>query len=659
MKTELFTVSKIFNETLFRIPDFQRGYSWGERQLRDFWTDVVQLAEDKSHYTGVITLEAVPADIWAKWDDDKWIITSRRYEPFYVVDGQQRLTTVSILLQCILEKSDNRELNYTEAEAIRKKYIFEKRNDQLARSYVFGYEKDNPSYEFLKTQIFNEESEHHSSKEETIYTRNLKVAKEFFLAKLSEFSHEDIEKIYMKVTQQLVFNVYEISREIDVFVAFETMNNRGKPLSVLELLKNRLIYLVMQMSDVEECDSASLRRNINDAWKTAYHYLGKNESRPLDDDAFLKAHLWFYYHKILSSELPTSDDLEMSRYWSKSMHIIENSPEFLLNVLFSRKRLIDGNGNGDGWVIDIKFLHDYISHLKKTAELYFQLSTPESTSFSDDEKISLERIGRLQGFAVNPLILAIYLEEKSQKKRVIFLDTYERLMFCLSIKHGARALRAYQHNLEWVKRIKGIITTDVVIQFMENLLTELFKEQSVADMLNDWMKAGLGYYGWRSINYFLYEYELELQSLSKTNRAKISWSEFAKEDFREDYMTVEHIYPQKARATYWQEKFGNFKISEKRSLRNSLGNLLALSRPKNSSLGNKAFPDKVGRPSDTVGYRYGGYSENEVAACVDWDANEITKRGLKMLTFFEKRWQIDLGDLNQKYKALGLQFMQK
>jgi uncharacterized protein with ParB-like and HNH nuclease domain len=93
------------------------------------------------------------------------------------------------------------------------------------------------------------------------------------------------ENIYQKLTQNLLFNIYTISTDIDVFVAFETMNNRGKLLSYLELLKNRLIYLSTKF-DVDDCDKEKLRRSINETWKSMYHYLGKNKSKPLDDDLF-------------------------------------------------------------------------------------------------------------------------------------------------------------------------------------------------------------------------------------------------------------------------------------------------------------------------------------------------------------------------------------
>ena len=86
-----------------------------------------------------------------------------------------------------------------------------------------------------------------------------------------------------------------IKDEFDVFVAFETMNNRGKNLSDLELLKNRLIYLTTLYTN-EELDAASyknLRNKINEAWKEVYQQLGRNK-RPLNDDDFLRDH-WIMY----------------------------------------------------------------------------------------------------------------------------------------------------------------------------------------------------------------------------------------------------------------------------------------------------------------------------------------------------------------------------
>ena len=74
--------------------------------------------------------------------------------------------------------------------------------------------------------------------------------------------------------------MYYIDNDFNVFIAFETMNNRGKRLSYLELLKNRLIYL-STVFDVEEDNKTAVINNINDTWKTVYEYLGKNKIKNL------------------------------------------------------------------------------------------------------------------------------------------------------------------------------------------------------------------------------------------------------------------------------------------------------------------------------------------------------------------------------------------
>jgi uncharacterized protein with ParB-like and HNH nuclease domain len=178
MQSELKSLSKIFAESVFRIPDYQRGYSWEEKHLKEFWNDIEQLPFGNNHYTGVLTFEPVqPAD-FQRWNDDRWIIESKRYVPLYVVDGQQRLTTAVILLQVILERmKDDEQLNYTTKAEIRKKYIFESKDQGISRSYLFGYESDNPSYEYLKQSIFLEHSDTHSLPEDTVYTKNLQFAK--------------------------------------------------------------------------------------------------------------------------------------------------------------------------------------------------------------------------------------------------------------------------------------------------------------------------------------------------------------------------------------------------------------------------------------------------------------------------------------------------
>src|SRR5680860_1188656 len=104
---KLFSISEIFDRRILRVPDFQRGFSWGVRQLEDFWDDLEKVASDKIHYTGLLTIEKVKilANNSAKWNDTLFLVKQEEgnYTPFYVVDGQQRITTAIILISSILE----------------------------------------------------------------------------------------------------------------------------------------------------------------------------------------------------------------------------------------------------------------------------------------------------------------------------------------------------------------------------------------------------------------------------------------------------------------------------------------------------------------------------------------------------------------------------
>ena len=307
--SDLQSLSELYQNKLFRIPDYQRGYAWKQEQLVDFWDDILNLQEDRYHYTGLLSLKAVAKAELKGWSNDKWLLDSG-YKAYHVVDGQQRLTTFSILvneivsfvkgLECNKGKTDEEiVLCYQTLKAIRSKYISQKRPPQnLITTYLFGYEVDNPSADYLTYKIFEEPFS--GTVNETYYTKNLKYAKEFFLDCLKKLyateGIDGIEAVFRKITLQLMFNIHEIEDDYDVFVAFETMNNRGKKLTNLELLKNRLIYLttLYDTDKLDAMDKAELRKQINDAWKEVYYQLGRNQNSPLSDDEFLRAH-WIMY----------------------------------------------------------------------------------------------------------------------------------------------------------------------------------------------------------------------------------------------------------------------------------------------------------------------------------------------------------------------------
>jgi hypothetical protein len=487
--------------------------------------------------------------------------------------------------------------------------------------------------------------------EETVYTHNLAQAKKFLGDLVASLSLEQLESLYRKVTQNLLFNIFTITEDVDVCVAFETMNNRGKPLSYLELLKNRLIYLSLKF-DAPDYERDKLRRAINDYWKAIYHSIGRNKDNPLDDDKFLLTHLIVYYGKSAYDDIQVDEDLRYRRLLRAdyTSDLLEN-------------RFIAKNVASDAPLdvrIKLSDVYRYVSSLQDAVETWFKIYNLFSSDFSSNSKVWLDKLNRLGMDPCLPLILVFLQTEAADSRRLAFLKAVERHLFVASLVsryYGRPYLPGMDPKifLSAIELSTGKLSGEKVTRDITETTTSILKQSEFMKVVQDHFSTD-GFYNWSGIRDFLFEYNLDLQSRSKTDRPKIFWPEFTAR--RQDYVSVEHIYPQYARDRYWTSRLEGFSQKQRSTLRNSLGNLLPLSKPKNSSLSNKPFPEKVdGKGDPVMGYRYGCYAENEVASYPEWTPCEILHRGLKMLSFMEKRWDLHSGDEKQKKRMLGLDFM--
>lgn len=632
---KLFSLNDIFERRVLRIPDYQRGYAWQEHQLIDFWEDLAQLDVKRVHYTGVITLEPVKEEIWSKWDQDEWLIEGMEYRPFYVVDGQQRLTTSMVLIQAILESvPEDTQLNYQSLSQIRNRYVLFKADDGQRESFLFGYEKDNPSDEFLKTRIFGIHS-HTDLHQLTLYTRNLAAAKEYFKNKLSAMDADEIALVFKKLTQRLKYNVYEIDDEIDVFVTFETMNNRGKPLTSLELLKNRLIYLSTLFQ--EHTGREVLRSKINNVWKTIYEYLGKNPEAPLSDNLFLRNH-WTMYFKYSRQK---GDDYI----------------KFLLDEKFTAQNVTHVSKLDER--VTVEEIDEYVTSLQMSIRPWFYIHNPYyPISDYDDEtnKMLLDRLHRLSFRAFRPLLLAAYVSKQNISDINKLLEAAERYNFTL---FSLSQRRANTGDSEFFGHARDLLTGKVkissVIEIINDWINRYYDPQAFLNHIAEKFKIGRdGFYHWDGLRYFLYEHEQWLRSRGKQSTKKLSWENL--NQHQKDHVTVEHIFPQTANERYWQNNYAHFNDQQKLLLAHSLGNLLPLSRAKNSSLQNDNFELKKNNGSG-IGYYNGSVSENEVAQLPNWFAENILNRGMELLSFMEQRWNVPLGENEFKVKLLHLEFL--
>ena len=664
MASELQPLSLLFQNRLFRIPDYQRGYAWQQSQLTDFWDDLVNLQDSRYHYTGMLSLKTLKRSETKTWGSDLWMV-EKGFKACHIVDGQQRLTTFIILLNEIVEftrsleenteKSDDEiVLGYDTLKDIVAKYISQHRppNNQIT-TYLFGYEVDNPSADYLRYRVFNEP--YSGTVNETYYTKNLKYAKAFFRENLSALylseKLEGISNLYLKLTLRLMFNIHEIDDDYDVFIAFETMNNRGKKLTNLELLKNRLIYLTTLYSDeiFDEMDKANLRMQINDAWKEVYYQLGRNEKTPLSDDEFLRAH-WISYFAYSRKK---GDDY---------IHFLLN--KFSAKKIFEKKTVVVGDTTQDTSdnieydadieseddfepeVVEISKLEpseisNYVNSLKDMAKYWYDTFFPmQSNNLTADEKVWIDRLNRIGIGHFRPLVMVIISRRDLKvEKRIEAFTAIERFLFiCFRMGYFNATFR----SSEYYRATRSIYLKEMDINDLINDINETTNANIeyalpnfVTKMEKHFDSMG-GFYYWNSIKYFLYEYEFQLAK--KNNIDKVSWEMFTKTE--KDKVSIEHILPQTPTKHYWKNQFRQFDDEEIELLSCALGNLLPLSQSINSALQNDSFEDKkTSKTTGRRGYQNGSHSEIKVAKETDWSADRIYKRSKLLLQFMENRWK--------------------
>lgn len=688
------SLDSLFREKLFRIPDYQRGYAWQRPQLKDFWEDLVNLSDGRSHYTGVLTLKEIASQEIKDSEKEHWLIEDHSYKLYHIVDGQQRLTTFIIFLQAFIsfykslpenvDKPDN-EIYITEnltVADVQSKYLFKiKPTGDQFRTYKFGYTVDNPSYDYLRYKILNEAGS--GLVQETFYTLNLTNAKRYFTEQFDELHKKSgvagLQDIYKKLTKRFFFNEYIIKDEFDVFVAFETMNNRGKKLSDLELLKNRLIYLTTLYSD-KELDPAgrkSLRDRINDAWKEVYHQLGRNKMRPLNDDDFLRAH-WTMYFKY--SRQTGRDYIQFLLDQQFAPQKVHKKVEREVKLEVPREQRLGDDfdeaedENGDIFeeltIVPLAQLppldiRDFVNSLKESAVHWFNSFNPfMAEGMTSEEQAWIDRLNRIGMTYFRPLIMAILKNEKQEAERIRIFKSIERFIF---VVFRLTATRSNYRSSEFYNAARELDRDEISIDDIEKKLEKglafwfdaegMLRDNDFYNLLHKKFEGGSGYYGWFGLRYFLYEYELSL--LYESRQKKVEWNDLLKST--KDTISIEHIYPQ-TETEEWAASFEAVPTENRRYYKATLGNLLLLSLAINSSLQNQSFTDKKnakynpGGQKIRNGYSDGSHSEIEVSQQNSWGPAQICDRGMRLLTFMEKRWNIPFRNDEQKRRVLFLDF---
>ncbi len=255
------------NGKKYLVPKFQRDYSWENEHWRDLWEDIELVnSEEEYHYMGYLVLEE----------------TEERF--YKVIDGQQRLTTFSLLILAAikrLKKIDDKE----RADELLKNFIGTK---DLVYLRVENKLKLNRNNDYHYRSAVDENEIPRRNVKETVSLMRKSI--DFFSEKFAAISEgEKISSLVNKMTNRMFFTTLYIGDELNAYKIFETLNARGVKLSSADLLKN---YLFSKIDD--EGDTPD---NILDEWDEKWEKIGANISGKSYTE-YILAH-WNNHHKLV------------------------------------------------------------------------------------------------------------------------------------------------------------------------------------------------------------------------------------------------------------------------------------------------------------------------------------------------------------------------
>lgn len=617
MEFGCWTLRDILEDRYFRVPDYQRGFAWGNRQLQEFWEDLCAVMQSGCrHYTGAITVEAL---------QESTDFESRK--GFYVVDGQQRLTTIAILFST-LELEDNPFVVGGPGEV----------------RYVFSYGGRNDDLQFLNGILSGDDSEGPSNS----HQRNLLQAREFFRAKMEGYDVDRKRQVANTLMTCLTFDFRVLGSDYNSGIVFETMNNRGKPLTLLEKLKNRLMYLVStipfdgeeESREMFEDDKTTLRTEIEEVWGDIYRALASNpESDPLDEDEYVAAHLSVYRapkESVYSKSVAESRLFKMfcsnAERYPKSERIDEDDIDAVVGATKEEKVTVDKIR---------KYVEDVAAFAKPWAEIHKRrhdaLGRCMLLSRKSEVKIFLATV-------------FLHVEDELTRDaifkdagRIIYRNTVKSIMDEVRFATLARQLHGKCQDMLRRGERECIDADGVKASLRATLDDERCKLN--ADILIDYFtglmsrqQSPYGFYGWTGLKYFLF-----MQEELNAGHAMLDYGK----------MTLEHVMPQSATVDnddgWWVRQMREFTMASgfgdwndlsdnqrrecrqcKRNLVNSLGNFVLLTQSENAAVSDdpwEGYPAVAGSHNAVIGKK-AFYS----------DSQHVSSSGARKVAELEGAW---------------------
>ena len=572
-----YPVSQLFDieaGVVYAIPRYQREYTWGKNQLENLFDDIVD--NNPGYFLGSIICINQSTDT----------LSVQKLE---LVDGQQRLTTLSLLFASVYNALKNHETDLDDDQRVelinlKRKLVLKKGVDQI-RLIPQIQNNNNADYRAVLAEIGVI-----TECDMPAYAGNRKIfrAYRYFQDRLSQMTDgksnqlEIIMEFLDKVSHACLVKI-EVASHADAYTLFESLNNRGMPLTAVDLIKNKLL------ARLESIEPGNVDHYF-EQWNRLLGYLG--------DDYAIQERFFRQYYNAFKDQL-------------KTIHQVPVATRSNLIQIYEKVINYDAKG--------------FLQNITAAGRLYSVILSRNSDENLIGLEKSLKDLERIQGTPSYLLMLYLIVKKDNLKLNNSHLRSIVELLVRFFVRRNltdtppTRDLtRLFMTVIDEI----GDLSADAIPQLIEKQLVAI---SATDEAFQDKLKGPI-YEENSGVTRFI------LCTLAEQAMTKESWVDLWRFENKQLIWTIEHIFPQGQNIPQaWINMMANGDVEKAVIIQQShihkLGNLTISGF--NSSLGNKSFEDKrdrIDRQNRAVGYKNGLKLNEELATASEWSVEQIDLR---------------------------------
>lgn len=527
---EYYIKDLLSNKFLFEIPDYQRAYSWTKENLKQLVEDIWESVElNKARGNKEF-------DQYEPYFLGSIVLCSKEYKDdgcgiYDVIDGQQRLTSIIMLIAAIRDLIDNEEYKKVLSDL-----IYQKPNVLMGIKESIRVKARGKEEEFFKkyiltnggTELVKDLDMEELSEAKQNMVNAIEVFRDSFFNENGELLEEKLNEFIVYLLQKVVLVVITTESFTSAFRLFNVINARGLPLTDSDLLKSENLRVM----------NPEIRKEYTDIWESHEQDLGKEKLDQII--GFMRT-------------MKLKNKVEESVYEEFSKKIFRNEPEYLgvnfVNHLTAVKALYDKyiiDGNLEGVSEEEKSYYKNLINIMREFLPYddWMAAVIRFAEKFNDDKLVLEFVKVLE-----KRLVIDWVNGNS------FADRLNRV-------YGILEVIEEKDSLEEIKEAPVFLyDLERTTAYFENALNDI-----------DFYSKG---------RMMIPKYIFVRLDMEKRANEVLDYS---------DKIMIEHVLPRNAKEAYWKD---NFSADQRRNWANKFGNLVIITGAKNTRANNKPFAEKV------------------------------------------------------------------